>query len=477
MVQPINYLANMPQVDIGESLIQGLQVGATFRQLQEQQAARQQAEQRLQAYRSELENAWSQGRPEAFERLMTLFPEHQAAVKPQYDRLSKVQQQNELSSVTNVRAAIETGNTQYAKQLIERQIQATENSNQDASLYKNLLEQIDIDPKMVASNIDYALSTMLGPKEYKEWAEGISKVGETRRAEAMAPTKLRQELAAADKAEVEARIKMETATDDIAKAKATRMFEEAKAKKEKVQADTELQTRLSEIGFKQAQINKFNVETRNLDTQGKMLSLDFQAALKGLPLPSKKTEGGGGAATEDERKAAGWLSQATNAYNNMLGAMYQKGKPTGAEKPGFFEAAAGTLPFIGEGSAAILRGTDRQKFVQASSSLSEALLRAATGAGVNKDEAEQKLKELTPLYTDDADTRKQKLAAIPVYLESLKVRAGRAAPSEYQVPRAPGETTQTSAANTATVGGKTYTRPANFTDAQWAQYKQEMGVK
>ena len=188
----------------------------------------------------------------------------------------------------------------------------------------------------------------------------------------------------------------------------------------------------------QAQINKFKVETRNLDTQGKMLSLDFQAALQGLPLPSKKTEGGGGAATEDERKAAGWLAQATNAYNNMLGAMYTKeGKTTGAEKPGVIESALGTLPFIGEGSAALARGTDRQKFTQAASSLSEALLRAATGAGVNRDEAKQKLEELTPLFTDDADTRKQKLEAIPVYLESLKARAGRAAPSGYQVPQAP----------------------------------------
>jgi hypothetical protein len=95
------------------------------------------------------------------------------------------------------------------------------------------------------------------------------------------------------------------------------------------------------------------------------------------------------------------------------------------------------LPFIGEGSAALARSTDRQKFRQAASSLSEALLRAATGAGVNQDEAKQKLEELTPLFTDDDDTRKQKLAAIPVYLDSLKSRAGRAAPSGYQVPQPP----------------------------------------
>jgi len=62
------------------------------------------------------------------------------------------------------------------------------------------------------------------------------------------------------------------------------------------------------------------------------------------------------------------------------------------------------------------------------------LLRAATGAGVNKDEAKQKIDELTPKYLDKPEVKKQKLDAIPVYIESLKTRAGRAAPEGYQVP-------------------------------------------
>jgi hypothetical protein len=33
------------------------------------------------------------------------------------------------------------------------------------------------------------------------------------------------------------------------------------------------------------------------------------------------------------------------------------------------------------------------------------------------------------------------------------------------------------AANTVKVGGQTYTRPANFSDAQWAAYKQSVGAK
>lgn len=184
-----------------------------------------------------------------------------------------------------------------------------------------------------------------------------------------------------------------------------------------------------------AQAARVNQETKNLTSTGQMLALDYTAAAQGLPIPSK---GGGtkpaAAATEDERKAAGWLAQADNAYKNMLSAMFTKtGKPTGAEKPGLVEAV---IPY-GQG---FVRSTNRQKFVQASESLGEAILRAATGAGVNKDEAAQKARELTPTFSDDADTRKQKLEAIPMYLRSLQTRAGRAAPEGYQIPEPPVQT-------------------------------------
>jgi murein DD-endopeptidase MepM/ murein hydrolase activator NlpD len=137
-----------------------------------------------------------------------------------------------------------------------------------------------------------------------------------------------------------------------------------------------------------------------------------------------------GQPTEDERKASGWLDQATNAYKNMLAAI---SKDPNAATPGFADAVAGT-PFIGQGAAQMMRGPERQKFLQAAGSLSEALLRAATGAGVNESEARQKIVELVPQIGDTEDNRQQKMDAIPMYLESLKTRANRAAPQGYVVP-------------------------------------------
>lgn len=136
----------------------------------------------------------------------------------------------------------------------------------------------------------------------------------------------------------------------------------------------------------------------------------------GVPL------GGKDKMTEDQGKATGWLVQAQNAFNNMNDAV--KSKPS-ASKPGFPDVVAG-IPSMGIGGAVgnMMRGTDRQKFLQGSSSLSESLLRAATGAGVNKDEAAQKVRELTPVFGDSDENISQKMAAIPLYIESLKVRAG-----------------------------------------------------
>jgi hypothetical protein len=130
--------------------------------------------------------------------------------------------------------------------------------------------------------------------------------------------------------------------------------------------------------------------------------------------------------TEDQGKATGWLSQATNAYGNMQATL---SATPGAAKPGLADAV-GSIPGLGAAGNA-MRSEGRQKYMQSASSMSEALLRAATGAGVNKDEALQKVQELTPQFGDSDAVIKQKMDAIPVYIESLKVRAG---PGAKQVP-------------------------------------------
>lgn len=132
--------------------------------------------------------------------------------------------------------------------------------------------------------------------------------------------------------------------------------------------------------------------------------------------------------TEDQAKATGWLVQASNAYTNMAKVLSSNPK---AARPGVADAVA-SVPGLGAlGNA--MRPADRQMFAQGASSLSEALLRAATGAGVNRDEAIQKVQELTPVWGEKPETTQQKLDAIPLYIETLKARAGNGAKTAASV--------------------------------------------
>ena len=150
--------------------------------------------------------------------------------------------------------------------------------------------------------------------------------------------------------------------------------------------------------------------------------------MDGKPVSSMKEK----ALTEDQGKAVGWLVQAENAYKNMNAAT---AKNPDAAKPGFNDVLA-NIPSMGlaGGVANMLRGDERQKFIQGASSLSESLLRAATGAGVNKDEAIQKVRELTPQIGDSDAVIEQKNKAIPYYIESLKIRAGSGAKKAVEIP-------------------------------------------
>jgi len=138
-----------------------------------------------------------------------------------------------------------------------------------------------------------------------------------------------------------------------------------------------------------------------------------------------------GAPTEDERKAAGWVAQADKAYTDMLAAMAADPE---ASSPGIIES----IPYIPEAAANFTRSPERQKFNQAASSFAEATLRAATGAGVNENEAKQKIAELTPQIGDSQAVIDQKKASMLMYLDALRLRAGRALPEDSRPPAAGG---------------------------------------
>ena len=457
-MQPINYSTDVQSPF--ESALGGFKIGAGMAEVQ---AARQKRELEIAALaqaqqrQTDLANLFKNPNATSadYARVTAFLPKDQAKiVQDNFTAQTAEQQQQTLRQGAQVYTAIKSGNLDVAEMQLKEQAAALRNSGkeQQAQAYDDVSNLIRLNPTGAQATIGLLVAALPGGKDFLDNAD---KALGTIRAEAEAPSKLSEQKAKAALAVQVAENAVATAPDDVAKAKAQREFEQAKAAKEAVDAKyaeraavDAIIKRAADLNLTKSQTDKVLVETRNLTETGKMLKLDYDAAVKGVPLPSKNTGANVGNATEDERKAAGWLSQANNAYTNMLSAMYTKqGKRTGAEEPGVGEAIFGN----------IARGADRQNFVQAASSLSEALLRAATGAGVNADEAKQKLEELTPLLTDGAAVVEQKLAAIPVYLDSLKARAGRAAPSDYTIPTKEGVIA--AKPFSITVGGKTYNLP------------------
>jgi hypothetical protein len=437
-MEPINYLQQV--VDPFEQSLQGFKIGAGMADLEAKRVQAEQQQRQAQVALEEQSRFFAKPKPtmrDAARYASLLSPEQSKAFLPFMEGISKEQQQNVLKENSEILALLQLNPVTGIKRLNDyATAQRNGGDEEEAQLYERLAEAA-ADPKkgpaMAFKSLVTVTSRIPGAKEM---FESIDKATTTAQGEAEAPAKLRQELAKASEAETKALVALGTSKDDIAKAEALREYEEAKARNEEVkakyavkEAEDAILKRLADLGLTKAQTDKYNVETRNLDTTGKLLKLDFEAALKGLPLPSKNAGTTVGSATEDERKAAGWLSQANNAYTNMLNAMYtSKGGRTGAERPNIFEAM---------GAGKVSQSAERQKFNQAAGSLSEALLRAATGAGVNESEAKQKIEELTPTLFDEKENIQQKLAAIPMYLESLQARAGRAAPPGYKIPTAP----------------------------------------
>lgn len=147
-----------------------------------------------------------------------------------------------------------------------------------------------------------------------------------------------------------------------------------------------------------------------------------QQVLPARDMQGNKIEGSGPKMTEDQGKASGWLLQSENAFKNMKSVMDTNPDATRPGAPEFIAA----IPSMGLGKAVgnSFRSTDKQKFQQGASSLSEALLHAATGAGFSKEESISKAQELTPIFGEDPEVTKQKMDAIPIYIEGLKLRAG-----------------------------------------------------
>jgi len=468
---PINYAVDVQSPF--EAAIGGFKLGAAGAEAQAQAQARDQA---LKA-QTELKTLF--GNPNAtatdFARVSAMLPKDQAdSVRKSFDMMSTSQQQNRLAQSGQVYAAMKSGQPEIAKNLLREQADAYRNSGkeQEAKATETYLQLIDMNPTGSQATIGLMMATLPGGKDL---LENIDKTLSTGRAEALATPALNKAVADADKAVSDAKTAQATATNAPEKAAADAALATAQAQKAQVESKyaeqitlEDLKKKAADLGLTKAQTGSALAQTRKLSQETQKIALELEALKASGGIDPAKT-------FEQEEKLRKEFQGRTKVYGE-LGTTYQNMKSSADAKtgPGDIALITGFMKMLDPGS--VVRETEF------------ATARDTAGLYERLQNQAQKLQS-GQLFTLDSKQRKEYTDLAKQYLDSAQKKAVddkkalgvvvknyRLNPDNVFGP----ETTEAPPApspNSVTVGGKTYTRPANFTDAQWSAYKQSMGAQ
>ena len=209
MPQPINYLSMVPQVDLGQKLLTGLQAGGDIAGAVQQRRQAEQAKAMQDQYKTDLSNTLNNPTPQAFASLTAKYPQQREAFKQSWDILSEAQKNDEFRVGVQAYNALRNDNVDVAKSLLDERISAMENSNQDARSIQVMRDALDSNPDIVIGQLGLALSSV----DSDRWA----KMGQEMRAAEIAPVELTQKQAEAKKASVAAQFAESNAVVDLQK--------------------------------------------------------------------------------------------------------------------------------------------------------------------------------------------------------------------------------------------------------------------
>ncbi|MNO63654.1 hypothetical protein D3C76_543630 [compost metagenome] len=205
MAGPIDYLGAMPQVNLGQSLLSGLQAGAALREVKD----RNLAEDRAAQYSADLQNTFANPTAQNFAALRLKYPEQSEAIGQGWKDLSEAQKGEEFGSGIRVYQALKNNNPDAANRVLDEQITAMENSGQDATDLRNIKDSIARDPRATSNQVAFYLSSV-DPDRWKKMMD------EQRTAEA-APYELSEKQSKAQKAAVDSKYAESKAAQDLAK--------------------------------------------------------------------------------------------------------------------------------------------------------------------------------------------------------------------------------------------------------------------
>ena len=470
MPAPIDY--NVQIVDPTQAFLGAFQTGASVQdaRLKQEQQQQQQANQKI------IQEGFKKLRqPDAtaadYANLSMMLPEAQAkAVRESFSMLSGERQQAALQQSGQVFSAFKAGKPEIAISLLDQQIEGKRNSGDEAGakFLETWRDVAKVNPQATEDYFGFTISQMPGGDKITEFA---IKMGAERRAGAKAPEELRKTKADADAAEADAKTKLATATNAKEKAAAEAELARAQADKAKVDAKFAEQGALADLKKKAADLGLTNAQTGSALAQARKLSLESQKsvleleALKaGTPDPAK--------AFEQEEKLRKEF-QVRNKVYGELGTTYSNIESSSKAKsgPGDIALITGFMKMLDPGS--VVRETE---FATARDTaglytrLENSLKKAESGQFLQPKQREEFV-NLAKQYLDSAQKKAgEDRKALGVVVENYKLNPDNVFGPETTAAPAP-------SANSVTVNNQTYTRPANFTDAQWAEYKKSVGAQ
>lgn len=291
-MQPINYLAQV--ADPFAQATQGLKLGAGMAELQQQQVARERQQQQQQLAMQEQARFFTNPNPtmrDAARYASLLSPEQSKAFLPFMEGITKEKQQGALKSTGQLLSALQA-NPQTGIKLLQDRALAERNAGdeEEASLFERLAEAAADPaqgPQVAFKALVQSASAIPGAKEM---FETIDKGLGTAREEALAPSKQREAVAAADKAVADATTAQATATNAPEKAAADAAKATADAQKAAVVAKFAESNAVIDLQKKGWDITKIQSDIDIAKQNSRIAAMNAATAKEGNALKRQENE-------------------------------------------------------------------------------------------------------------------------------------------------------------------------------------------
>lgn len=310
---PIDYSINV-QTPF-QAAMQGYEAGAAIRNDQQKQAAQQIALEQQRQMSSDL-RALSMN-PNAtgadYAAMTTRYPALSEQLTRSWNTLNEQQKQNNLNTGTQVYAAVQSGRTDIAADILKRQASAKRSSGdergaaQDEAMSQLLVEHPEVGRNMVG----LSLSAIMGPEKF---ATTFGVLGDESRKQTAFPTEQRIKTAEAGIKESEAAAAPEKQATDIANVKSQIAERAARLGLDADKLTTDTQLKIMEMRQKLGEIPEFVAKDISAATTDAMAAEQSAAKMESLADQLSKSGGywQGAAGTAGE-----WIKKATGNQNEM----------------------------------------------------------------------------------------------------------------------------------------------------------------